>query len=69
MRNELAKLDVVTYLILFFLDIDECEFFPCENNGTCIDLIDDFSCDCAAGFSGETCETSIFLILKRNSFW
>ena len=53
----------------FSTDIDDCSPSPCENGGTCTDLVDDFSCDCAAGFSGETCETSIFLILKRNSFW
>ena len=26
---------------------------PCENNGTCTDLVDYFVCECAAGFTGE----------------
>ena len=43
----------------FFTDIDDCSPSPCENGGTCTDLVDDFSCDCAAGFTGFTCETSI----------
>ena len=52
----------------FSTDIDDCSPSPCENGGTCTDLVDDFSCDCAAGFIGETCETSIFVIFKRLAF-
>ena len=49
------------FLIIFvsYTDIDDCLPSPCENGGTCTDLVDDFSCDCAAGFTGGTCETSI----------
>ena len=30
----------------------------CENGGTCQNLINDFMCYCADGFTGVTCETS-----------
>ena len=26
---------------------------PCANGGSCVDLVDSFSCACAQGFSGE----------------
>ena len=41
-----------------FTDINECESSPCQNNGTCIDGINTFSCECPVGFSGKLCETS-----------
>ena len=45
--------------ILFWdLDIGECISVPCQNNGTCIDEINRFTCICANGFSGKVCETS-----------
>ena len=73
MRNELAKLVVVTYtdsfLIFFILDINECEFFPCENNGTCIDLIDQFTCQCVAGYTGDHCESSNLCIFTQCAFF
>ena len=27
------------------LDIDECDSDPCQNNATCVDLINEFRCD------------------------
>ena len=40
------------------LDIGECTSTPCQNNGTCVDEINQFTCICADGFSGNVCETS-----------
>lgn len=37
------------------INIDDCLPNPCENNGTCIDLIDSFKCNCTEGFKGDTC--------------
>lgn len=37
------------------IDIDECASQPCQNNGTCIDLINDYQCNCTDGFRGTTC--------------
>ena len=31
----------------------ECASNPCENNGTCSDLIGHFTCDCMPGYTGH----------------
>lgn len=41
------------------IDIDECETMPCQNNATCVDEINNFTCFCPAGFTGRLCETNI----------
>lgn len=32
---------------------------PCQNNGTCIDDISGFICQCLPGYSGLSCQTSM----------
>ena len=41
----------------FVTDVDECSSNPCENGGTCIDGINEYSCQCVAGYTGTNCET------------
>ena len=43
------------YLILFVVDINECASDPCVNGATCHDLINQFECQCVAGYGGNTC--------------
>ena len=40
-------------------EINECDPNPCLNDGTCTDLVDDYSCECAPGFSGATCDVNV----------
>ena len=40
------------------LDVNECASLPCLNNGTCMDDINGFTCNCASAFTGAECETS-----------
>ena len=42
----------------YILDIDECNSGPCQNDGTCVDGINSYSCSCLAGYSGPNCESS-----------
>ena len=38
-------------------DIDDCADQPCQNGGNCTDAVNDFTCNCAAGYSGKNCST------------
>ena len=33
-------------------NVDDCAMRPCQNNATCVDGIDDYSCFCVAQGSG-----------------
>ena len=51
-------------ILCSILDINECESAPCMNNGTCIDEVNSYSCECMPGYTGSTCETGMRLHLK-----
>lgn len=51
-------LDISNKILLIHTDIDDCLPNPCQNNGTCFDLVNDYNCDCMAGFDGTNCERS-----------
>ncbi len=38
---------------------DGCDSNPCENGGTCTDMINNYSCACIPGYTGETCSTNV----------
>ncbi|XP_078373538.1 uncharacterized protein LOC144657116 [Oculina patagonica] len=42
-------------------DIDECASGPCQNNGTCTDLVLDYNCSCTPGFTGKNCSLDAYL--------
>ncbi|KAI6653592.1 Neurogenic locus notch-like protein 1 [Oopsacas minuta] len=37
------------------IDINECEQFPCMNNGTCQDQVNDYNCICVNEWMGKNC--------------
>ncbi|XP_066501005.1 protein crumbs homolog 2b [Hoplias malabaricus] len=41
------------------INIDECELMPCQNGGSCVDMINAFQCICPPGFTGVVCEMNI----------
>ena len=40
-----------------FTDIDECVGNECVH-GSCVDRVNEYSCDCQPGYTGTHCETS-----------
>lgn len=47
-------------------DINECSSGPCQNGGTCLDLINRFECQCVTGYTGTECEIgNKFLSIKN----
>ncbi|KAK0398713.1 hypothetical protein QR680_002721 [Steinernema hermaphroditum] len=41
--------------------LDLCFSSPCQNNGTCTSLENDYKCDCPREYTGQNCEQSIFV--------
>ena len=46
---------------MFETGVNDCASLPCQNNGACINEINQFTCHCTSSFTGVVCETSAFL--------
>ena len=56
----LCFVDKVYWRFFHFPDINDCSPDPCQNGGTCVDLVGSYRCDCKTGYSGTNCETSAY---------
>lgn len=36
-------------------NIDDCKSKPCQNNGKCVDKVNNFKCNCPLGYGGKSC--------------
>ena len=45
------------FLFSLLTDVNECLSSPCVNGGSCRDEVNQFSCDCFAGYTGIQCQT------------
>lgn len=47
------------YFDYIFWDVDDCESVMCQNDGSCVDGVNSFTCICTAGFTGKYCQTGL----------
>lgn len=41
------------------INYNECDSNPCQNNGTCVDAENGYTCLCHAGYKGIHCEVDV----------
>lgn len=46
-------------MLVVFLDVNDCDPYPCYNGGKCIDGVNWFRCECAVGFAGPDCRINV----------
>ena len=49
------------------LDIDDCARQPCQNGGTCTDAVNNYTCNCVAGYSGKNCSVGEYKFYFLNN--
>ena len=55
---EVQLIQLIFNLYWFLIDIDECQSSPCQNDGTCLDNLNSYSCNCFPGWTGKNCSIS-----------
>ena len=47
---------LVVNMIGCVVDVNECSSNPCNNGGSCSDLVNSYTCECAEGYDGLYCD-------------
>ena len=64
----------VNNCILYVVDycrisvVQSCNSNPCKNGATCVNGLDNYYCVCDYGWSGNTCDMGLYLIICFNYF-
>ena len=67
-RKAIKHCRVKSFFCCFLSDTDDCDPYPCVNNGTCIDGVNNYTCACPSGFEGRNCNISKFFSSFSFSF-
>jgi len=59
LRNDCIHINLLTVTMFVIVDIDDCALVNCTGSGQCVDLINDYTCQCFAGYTGDHCETGM----------
>ena len=52
-----VSLCLSVFLCISLTDIDDCPpQNPCGNGGTCVDGVNQYTCDCETGYTGDHCQ-------------
>ena len=54
--NLLRCITLCVHMCVCDTETNECSSSPCQNNATCYDEINGFTCNCSAGFYGRLCD-------------
>lgn len=57
--NFLTNQTDTIFFVSFITDIDECSSNPCENNATCNNEINKYTCTCLPGYAGYNCSIGL----------
>jgi len=49
-------------------DVDDCASSPCRNAGTCVDGVNQYTCNCLLGFAGRQCERREYCVHSMRLF-
>lgn len=49
------------HVLILLLDRNECDNFPCQNGGMCINNDGSFTCVCKDGWEGSECQNGMAL--------
>ena len=60
--NQLFSVCLEIFSCFTYVDIDDCVNHTCRNNGSCVDGVNHFSCNCTVGFTGDHCETGELIV-------
>ena len=51
------------FFLISFKDVDDCVNHTCQNDGSCVDGVNNYSCNCSPEFTGDRCEIGRYFLV------